>query len=56
MKEYTCSIAKIVMTTIRNDFIVDSIMISSMELNWVTDLGSIQCLGEEIIPFKRSSL
>ena len=55
MKEYTCSIAKIVMTTIRNDFIVGN-MISSMESNWVTDFWSIQCLGEEIIPFKRSSL
>ena len=55
MKEYTSSIAKTVMTKSRNDFIVYDI-ISSMESNWVTDFGSLQGLGEEITPFKRSSL
>ena len=36
-----------VMTKSRNDFIVDN-MISSMELNSVTDFGSLQRLGEEL--------
>ena len=38
------------MTKSRNDFIVYN-TISSMELNWVTDLGTLQCLGEEIERF-----
>ena len=35
------------MTKSRNDFIVYD-MISSMESNWVTDLGSLQGLVDEI--------
>ena len=50
MKKCTCSIAQIMMTKSRNDFIVYN-TISSMELNWVTDLGTLQCLGEEIERF-----
>ena len=47
MKKFTRSIARKVMTKNRNDFIVYD-MISSIESNWVTDLGTLLCLGEEI--------
>ena len=42
------------MTKSRNDFIVYDI-ISSMESNWVTDLGSLQGLVDEITQFIRST-
>ena len=35
------------MTKSRNDFIGYDI-ISSMESNWVTELGTLRCIGEEI--------
>ena len=35
------------MTKSRNDFIGYDI-ISSMESNWLTELGTLQCIGEEI--------
>ena len=49
MKNYTCSITWIVITKRLSNFIVYD-MISSMESNWVADLGTQQCL-EEITPF-----
>ena len=50
MKKFTRSK---VMTNSWSDFIVYD-MISSMESNWVTDLESLQCLGEELMPFTYS--
>ena len=49
VKKCSCSIGRMVLTESRNDSIAQN-MTSSMESNWVTELGTLQCLGEEIIP------